>query len=224
MCVIKFKSSHCPNGIFTCFALVNAGWRRCLRWKWHGDHLIVHHQWQHSWTGACKPCLQIRIPDGKIADVLASRLSLTRLSLIQLRPMLWSTKGLGTCHRDLENFPSPDGKIAYVLASTLACTTANVISVNYSLYVPQRPSKVPIASMGKWLTCSPRLTHNCDRFGQLQGVRATETCKFPIAPIGNIADALASTLACAVLELLGTCGRDQKFPHAPMGKLLTRLL
>ena len=41
----------------------------------------------------------------------------------------------------------PDGKMADVLASTLACTTVNA-SVNYSLYVPQRPSKVPIAPMG----------------------------------------------------------------------------
>ena len=41
----------------------------------------------------------------------------------------------------------PDGKIADVLALTHACTTANA-SVNYSMYVPQRPSKVPIAPMG----------------------------------------------------------------------------
>jgi hypothetical protein len=54
----EFPSPH--NEIFTCFALVLAG-RRCLRRKWHSDHLIVHHQWQHSWTGTCKPCLQIPI-------------------------------------------------------------------------------------------------------------------------------------------------------------------
>ena len=41
----------------------------------------------------------------------------------------------------------PDGKIADKLALTHACTTANA-SVNYSRYVPQRPSKVPIAPMG----------------------------------------------------------------------------
>ena len=50
----------------------------------------------------------------------------------------------------------PDGKNADVLALTHACTTANA-SVNYSMYVPQRPSKVPIAPMGKWLTCLPRV-------------------------------------------------------------------
>jgi hypothetical protein len=33
----------------------------------------------------------------------------------------------------------PDGKFADVLASTLACTTANDASVNYRMYVPQRP-------------------------------------------------------------------------------------
>jgi hypothetical protein len=43
-------------------------------------------------------------------------------------------------------------------------------------------------------------------------------------PDGNIADALASTLACAVLYLWRTCGRDLKFPIAPMGKWLTPLL
>ena len=47
----------------------------------------------------------------------------------------------------LETSHRPDGKIADVLALTHACTTANA-SVNYSMYVPQRPSKVPIAPMG----------------------------------------------------------------------------
>ena len=45
-----------------------------------------------------------------------------------------------------QNSDHPDGKIADVLALTHACTTANA-SVNYSMYVPQRPSKVPIAPM-----------------------------------------------------------------------------
>ena len=48
---------------------------------------------------------------------------------------------------DLESSHRPDGKMADVLALTHACTTANA-SVNYSRYVPQRPSKVPIAPMG----------------------------------------------------------------------------
>ena len=74
-----------------------------------------------------------------MADVLA----LTHLA--QLRTLRSTT--VGTCHRDLEKFASPDGKIADVLALILACTTANA-SVNYRMYVPQRPSKVPIALMG----------------------------------------------------------------------------
>ena len=40
------------------------------------------------------------------------------------------------------------GKIADTIALILACTTANDASVNYSMYVPQRPSKAPIAPMG----------------------------------------------------------------------------
>jgi len=52
--------------------------------------------------------------------------------------------------------------------------------------------------MGKWLTFSPRLTlaQMCERFGQLQWVRAAETLKTSHRPDGKIADALASTLAC----------------------------
>ena len=47
-----------------------------------------------------------------------------------------------------QKFPHcPNGKIADVLAPTHPCTTANA-SVNYSVYVPQRPRKVPIAPMG----------------------------------------------------------------------------
>ena len=54
------------------------------------------------------------------------------------------------CVLTLKSSHRPDGKIADVLALTHACTTANT-SVNYSMYVPQRPSKVPIAPMGKCL-------------------------------------------------------------------------
>ena len=52
----------------------------------------------------------------------------------------------------------PDGKMADVLASTPASTTAADAPVNYRMYVPQRPSMFPIAPMGKWLTCLPRLS------------------------------------------------------------------
>jgi hypothetical protein len=58
-------------------------------------------------------------------------------------------------------FPSPMGKSLTRLPQP-SCTTAADAPVNYSaiqnVYVPQRPCKAPIAPMGKWLTCSPRLT------------------------------------------------------------------
>ena len=41
------------------------------------------------------------------------------------------------------------GKLADALALILACTTANDASVNYRMYVLQRPCKVPITPMGK---------------------------------------------------------------------------
>ena len=52
MCVLTLEISHCPDGNFTCFALVLAG-RRCIHQQWHGDLLIVHHHGQHSWICAC---------------------------------------------------------------------------------------------------------------------------------------------------------------------------
>ena len=52
MCVLTLKSSHRPDGIFTCFALVLAGrWCRCSEWL--GDLLVVHHHWQLSYFSAC---------------------------------------------------------------------------------------------------------------------------------------------------------------------------
>ena len=59
LCVLTLKISHrpdgkmpCPNGIFTCFALVLAG-RRCLCREWHGKLRVVHHHWQLSYLCAC---------------------------------------------------------------------------------------------------------------------------------------------------------------------------
>jgi hypothetical protein len=59
--------------------------------------------------------------------------------------------------------------------------------------------------------------HNCERFGQLQGVSAAETLKTSHRPDGNIADALAR-LTLAQLRTLrsttgGACRRDlENFP------------
>ena len=63
---------------------------------------------------------------------------------------------LKTSHR-------PDGKNADALALILACATATDASVNFRMYVPQRPSKVPIAPVGKMLTrlLDSRL-HTCE--------------------------------------------------------------
>ena len=98
-CRRDFKSSHRPDGIFTCFALVLAGWR-CVHRRWHGDLLIVHHHGQHSWLCACSRSKVPIAPMGKWLTCLP------RLSLAQLQPTLWSTT-VGTCRRDLEKFPWP---------------------------------------------------------------------------------------------------------------------
>ena len=80
------------------------------------------------------------------------------------------------CRRDLKFSHRPHGKIADMLAPTHACTTANA-PVNYSLYVQQRPSKVPIAPMGELQTRLPQLFKSSNH------------------PDGKMADALALILA-----------------------------
>ena len=182
-------NSPLPRWDVHMFARMLAG-RRCLCLGWHGDLLVVHHHWQHSYCITCS-CSKLpiaphacKLPIAPMGKLLTR---LPRLPLQQLRPTHRSTTG-GTCRRDLKSshrpmgipadlpnrlssFNSdrylvlsgistcqprlqtshrPDGKIADVLALTHACTTANT-SVNYSMYVPQRPSKVPIAPMGKCL-------------------------------------------------------------------------
>ena len=60
------------------------------------------------------------------------------------------------CVLTLKSSHCPDGKIAHALAlihaCATACATATDALVNYSMYVPQRPSKVLIAPVGKMLT------------------------------------------------------------------------
>jgi hypothetical protein len=89
----------CPDGILTCFALVLSG-RRCLHRRWHGDLVIMHHHWQHSYICACSRSKFPIAPMGKLLT------SLPRLSLAQLRPTLRSTTGC-TCRRDLQKIRSP---------------------------------------------------------------------------------------------------------------------
>ena len=104
------------------------------------------------------------------------------------------------------------GRPADGLASTLACTIAASIatnaSVNFRMYVPQRPSKVPIAPMGfshvlrlclqggdvyvesgtvSFVSCT--ITGN-----SASSVRAQ--LKTSHRPDGKIADVLAPTHAC----------------------------
>jgi hypothetical protein len=61
-----------------------AGWW-CLCLFRHSDHLIVHHQWEHSWLCARSSSKVPIAPMGKLLT------RLPRLSLAQLRPMLRST-------------------------------------------------------------------------------------------------------------------------------------
>jgi len=120
------------------------------------------------------------------------------------------------------NFPSPRWEIADVLSPTLACTIVNA-SVNNRMYVQQRPWKFPMAPMGKLLTCLPdsRL-HNCERFGQLQYVRATETLKTSHRPNGSRADMPKSILifqfgSIFVLPGICTCQPRLQTSHRPDG-------
>ena len=79
----------------------------------------------------------------------------------------------------------PDGKIADVLALTHACTTANS-SVNYSRYMPQRPSKVPIFD-GKGADVLA-LTHACKTTNASVNNSMyvpQRPSKIPIAPMGD---------------------------------------
>ena len=97
-----FKSSHRPDGIFTCFALMLAG-RRCAHQRRHGELLIVHHHRQYILLCACS---RSKFPIASVGKMLTR---LLWFSLAQLRTMLRSTTG-GTCRRDLKVPIAPMGK------------------------------------------------------------------------------------------------------------------
>ena len=63
-CQPHLLTSHRPDGIFTCFALVLAG-RRCLHQQWHGELLIVHHHGQHSLRCTCS---RSKVPIAPMGD------------------------------------------------------------------------------------------------------------------------------------------------------------
>ena len=90
----------------------------------------------------------------------------------------------GSVRAHVQNFPWPDGKIADKLVLTHACTTANA-SINYSRYVPQRPSKVPIA----WKTADVLAsTHACTTANASVNYSMyvlQRPLKVPIAPMGK---------------------------------------
>ena len=91
------KTSHRPHGRLKFCSFFAGRW--CRGFGWHGELLILHHHWQHSLLCACS-CSKLPIaPMGKLLT------RLPRLTLAQLRTLLSTT--VGTCHRDLENFPSP---------------------------------------------------------------------------------------------------------------------
>ena len=108
------------------------------------------------------------------------------------------------CVLTLKSSHRPDGKTADALAPTHACTTANA-SVNYRMYVLQRPCKVPIAPMGKMADVLA-LTLACTTVDGPINCRLyvlQRTFQSSHRPDGKNADALASTLALHNWECFG---------------------
>jgi hypothetical protein len=126
MCVLMFKSSHRPDGkIADVLALTLACTTRCLQgggvYVGFGTVTIT----SSSITG--------NTAYGYVrAHVQEFPLSPCHQRQRHRHPASTSSKEVKTSH-------GPNGKMADVLASTLACTTAADASVNYSMYVLQRP-------------------------------------------------------------------------------------
>jgi hypothetical protein len=93
---VRVQSSHRPNGKLTFRSLLAGRWCHSL-WR-HSDHLIVHHQWEHSW-----PCARSspKVPNAPMGKLLTC---LSRLTLAQLRTPRSTT--VGARSRDLvQNAP-----------------------------------------------------------------------------------------------------------------------
>ena len=108
-------------------------WRRCVHQQWHGELLIMHHHGQQSsllvaWRRC--PCLFRH----RHNDVL----------LDHRQHSFW----IGACSCSKLPITPMEKMLTRLLALILACATATDASVNFSRYVPHRPSKVPIAPMG----------------------------------------------------------------------------
>ena len=160
--------SHRPDGNFICFALVLAG-RRCVHLQCHSELLIVHHHEQHS--------------------------------SISLR-----SNTECTCRRDFKTSHRPDGIFTCLRLLVLAgrrclCREWHGELLIVHHYRQQRclcacsRSKLPIAPVGRWLTCPNRLSSfNSDRYLVLSG---TCTCQPHLLTShrpdgGEIADVLAN--------------------------------
>jgi hypothetical protein len=103
MCALMFKSSNRPDGRLK-FCLLFAG-RRYPLFSRHGHDNVFLDLREYSYRCARSSSKLPIAPMGKWLTCLH------RLTLGQLRT-LRSTTG-GTCHRDLDNFPSPDGRLTF---------------------------------------------------------------------------------------------------------------
>ena len=146
-----------------------------------------------------------KLPNAPMGKLLTR---LPRVSLAQLWLVLrWTTAS--TCRRDLESSHRPDGKIADGLASILACTFAADPPVNYRGYVLQRLETAP----------SPKSSHRPDGiltcFAHMLAGRRCAHLRWH-GELLIVHHHRQHSCLCA-------CSRS-KFPIAPMGKMLTRLL
>ncbi len=133
-----FKSSHRPDHGTHILLVVCTG-RRCPRQGWLSDHLIVHHQWEHSILCACKSS---HGPNGKIADVLASTHACTTANA--------SVNYRGCVLQKISHGP---------MGRWLTCP--NRLSSNRDMYVPDTPANFPSPRWENALLTCPFLFSSC---------------------------------------------------------------